>query len=43
MTVDEAVALYAWHTRHHAAHIEVALRATHASLKPQAASEAASL
>ena len=38
MTVDEAVAMYAWHTRHHAAHIEVALRATDGSLKPQAAS-----
>jgi hypothetical protein len=25
MRVDEAVALYAWHTRHHAAHIEQAL------------------
>ena len=26
MTVDEATAMYAWHTRHHAAHIELALR-----------------
>ena len=35
MTVDEATALYAWHTQHHAAHIEIALRATSASsLKP---------
>ena len=28
MTVDEATAQYAWHTQHHAAHIEIALRAT---------------
>ena len=25
--VDEALAMYAWHSRHHAAHIEQALRA----------------
>jgi hypothetical protein len=43
MTVDEAVAMYSWHTRHHAAHIEAALRATEVSLKPQATSEAVSL
>jgi uncharacterized damage-inducible protein DinB len=43
MAVDEAVAMYAWHTRHHAAHIELALRAAEGSLKPQAASQAASL
>ena len=27
MAVDEAVALYSWHSRHHAAHIEHGLRA----------------
>jgi len=27
VTLDEAVALYAWHCRHHAAHIELALGA----------------
>jgi DinB family protein len=26
MTIDEAVALYAWHSRHHAAHIDQGLR-----------------
>jgi len=26
VTVDEAMAMYAWHSRHHAAHIELALR-----------------
>jgi hypothetical protein len=26
MTIDEAVAMYAWHCRHHAAHIELGLR-----------------
>jgi hypothetical protein len=26
MRVDEAVAMYAWHTHHHAAHVELALR-----------------
>jgi hypothetical protein len=41
MRVDEAVAMYAWHTHHHAAHVEIALRAT-GSLKPQASSEASS-
>jgi hypothetical protein len=25
VTVDEAVAMYAWHSRHHTAHIEGAL------------------
>ena len=25
VTIDEAVAMYAWHCRHHAAHIEGAL------------------
>ena len=43
MTVDEAMAMYAWHSRHHAAHIELALRAAEGSLKPQAASQAAGL
>ena len=28
MTVDEAIAMYAWHARHHAAHIEQGLRVT---------------
>ena len=27
VTIDEAVAMYAWHCRHHAAHIELAKRA----------------
>jgi hypothetical protein len=27
VTIDEALAMYAWHCRHHAAHIELALRA----------------
>jgi hypothetical protein len=26
VTIDEAIALYAWHCRHHAAHIELGLR-----------------
>lgn len=26
MTLDEALAMYAWHSRHHAAHIELGLR-----------------
>jgi len=26
MTIDEAIAMYAWHCRHHTAHIEQALR-----------------
>jgi hypothetical protein len=25
MPIDEALAMYAWHCRHHAAHIELAL------------------
>jgi hypothetical protein len=27
VAIDEAVAMYAWHCRHHAAHIELALQA----------------
>ena len=27
VSVDEAIAMYAWHSRHHAAHIEQALAA----------------
>jgi hypothetical protein len=26
ITIEEALALYAWHGRHHAAHIEIGLR-----------------
>ena len=26
VTIDEAIAMYAWHCRHHTAHIEQALR-----------------
>ncbi len=32
MTIEEAVAMYAWHSRHHSAHIEQGLRAAHSSL-----------
>jgi hypothetical protein len=32
MTIEEAIAMYAWHSRHHSAHIDQALRAARSSL-----------